>query len=153
MARPQSWGTQSTTSSNEEILSDLSQSLRSSIYRTTNTRYTPQTGNELYPTSGAMDDWAASVGFVGFTIELRDEFDFVVPSSQIVPTGEDGWAAVKALMEYAIENPGVLGPQRVVPSDGKYIMNDRPRMEVLKPKKTTKKRVRSKPTKKPQPWL
>ena len=54
-------------------------------------------------TSGATDDWA--YGFLGvkysYGLELRDKgrYGFVLPANQILPTGKETFAAIKAMGE------------------------------------------------------
>ena len=52
------------------------------------------------PATGGSYDWAKGVAGIkySYTIELRDQGDygFLLPSSQIVPTGMETWAALQA---------------------------------------------------------
>jgi len=61
--------------------------------------YTSQYAWQLYYTSGTSRDWFGSKGNIprGYTIELRDtgQFGFQLPANQIIPTGEENFAAVK----------------------------------------------------------
>jgi hypothetical protein len=56
--------------------------------------------NVIYAASGASDDWAYGVLGVPFvyTLELRDtgRWGFLLPEEQIIPTGEETWAGIKA---------------------------------------------------------
>ncbi|GLH14750.1 Carboxypeptidase B, partial [Gryllus bimaculatus] len=56
----------------------------------------------LYPTSGGSDDWAKGVAGIkyAYTVELRDKGDygFLLPATQIVPTGRETFAGIKALV-------------------------------------------------------
>lgn len=49
---------------------------------------------------------SAKAGMVGFTIELRDtgDFGFALPASQIIPVGEEIWAAIKFYIQFLIDN-------------------------------------------------
>jgi len=53
--------------------------------------------------TGGSYDWAKGVAGVkySYTVELRDtgDFGFLLPRSQIVPTGDETWAALKAAVE------------------------------------------------------
>ncbi|XP_015176252.1 PREDICTED: carboxypeptidase B-like isoform X1 [Polistes dominula] len=55
----------------------------------------------LYPTSGASDDWAKVTAGIkyAYTIELRDRgtYGFLLPATQIVPTGREIWAGIRAI--------------------------------------------------------
>ncbi len=54
-------------------------------------------------TSGTSRDWMKSQGsrFV-FTVELRGP-DFVLPPNEIVPSGEEMWAAFAAMFDHFLE--------------------------------------------------
>ena len=57
--------------------------------------------------SGTSRDWAAGVANIPYvyTIELRDrgEFEFELPRSQIIPTGEETWAGIQAMVQYQLD--------------------------------------------------
>ncbi|XP_050711912.1 uncharacterized protein LOC126995989 isoform X4 [Eriocheir sinensis] len=57
----------------------------------------------LYAAAGGSDDWAAGVANIplSYTIELRDKGSggFILPRSQIKPTVDDAWLAMKILGE------------------------------------------------------
>jgi hypothetical protein len=58
----------------------------------------------IYPVSGGASDWAANdVGTLGLSFELRDDgrSGFILPASQIVPTGTEMTAAVLSAAEWA----------------------------------------------------
>jgi len=63
----------------------------------------------IYPASGSSVDWTYAVANVVFSygVELRDtgEYGFLLPAAEIVPTGEQTLAAVKAAMQYVIDHP------------------------------------------------
>lgn len=52
--------------------------------------------------SGGSDDWALGEAQIpySYTVELRDtgRHGFTLPRDQIVPTGEETWAGIKALL-------------------------------------------------------
>ena len=57
----------------------------------------------LYPSTGVMTDWTyGDRGIMSWTIELRDrgQFGFLLPPAQIIPTGEESFAAVRALSDW-----------------------------------------------------
>ncbi|XP_040576753.1 carboxypeptidase B isoform X1 [Lepeophtheirus salmonis] len=67
------------------------------------TNYVFGSSSELsYLSSGTSDDWMYGVAGIkySFTIELRDEgkYGFLLPSSQVVPTAEDTFAGISALI-------------------------------------------------------
>ncbi len=60
-------------------------------------------GRILYIASGTAPDWSyGERDAIGFTIELRDtgQYGFVLPRSQIVPTGEENLAGVLVMAEH-----------------------------------------------------
>ena len=64
--------------------------------------YSSERSGELYPAMGSMDDWFyLAAGAMGMTIELRDRgtYGFMLPASQIVPTGQELLEAIIALSE------------------------------------------------------
>lgn len=68
------------------------------------TSYTVGTStNVLYTASGGSDDWAkGSAGIkYSYTMELRDKgrYGFFLPSSQILPTGQETWEGIKVLAD------------------------------------------------------
>ena len=60
--------------------------------------------NTLYtdPASGAADDWYKGVlgSRFAFTTELRDtgRYGFILPPDQIIPSGEEMWAAMEVVI-------------------------------------------------------
>ena len=56
----------------------------------------------LDPASGAADDWYKGVlgSRFAFTVELRDTgaYGFVLPKEQIIPSGEELWAAMEVVI-------------------------------------------------------
>ncbi|CAG0886880.1 unnamed protein product [Darwinula stevensoni] len=53
---------------------------------------------------GPSDDWAKGAAGIkyAYTIELRDTgtFGFLLPPEQIIPTGEETWAAIMAVARF-----------------------------------------------------
>jgi len=53
--------------------------------------------------SGSSYDWAKGVAGIkySYTLELRDrgQYGFLLPPSQIIPTGEETWAGLLAAVE------------------------------------------------------
>ncbi|NWY65127.1 CBPA1 Carboxypeptidase, partial [Erithacus rubecula] len=61
----------------------------------------------IYRASGGTIDWTYNQGIkYSFTFELRDtgRYGFLLPASQIVPTAEETWLALKVIMEHARDN-------------------------------------------------
>jgi len=82
--------------------------MRSQILAVNKVSYTSEPANQLYITSGSSDDWCYTEGAVrlSYTIELRDtgSYGFQLPPAQIIPTGQEIWAAVKYFANYIISN-------------------------------------------------
>lgn len=58
--------------------------------------------------SGGTIDWTYNQGIkYSFTFELRDtgRYGFLLPASQIVPTAQETWLALKVIMRHALEHP------------------------------------------------
>ena len=57
--------------------------------------------------AGASDDWYKGVlgSRFAYTVELRDtgRHGFVLPADQIIPSGEELWAAFKVMLDKMIE--------------------------------------------------
>lgn len=61
----------------------------------------------IYPASGSSVDWTYSAvnATYSFAVELRDtgRYGFILPPSEIVPTGEETFAAVRAMGNYILK--------------------------------------------------
>ncbi|KAL0155187.1 hypothetical protein M9458_049450, partial [Cirrhinus mrigala] len=58
--------------------------------------------------SGGTIDWTYNQGIkYSYTFELRDTgfYGFLLPAEQIVPTAEETWLALMAIMEHTRNNP------------------------------------------------
>lgn len=67
-------------------------------------RYTVgPSGSTLYPAAGGSDDWARGALNIkyAYTVELRDtgRYGFVLPASQIQPTGEEATQFVDSIAQ------------------------------------------------------
>ena len=65
--------------------------------------------------SGTSRDFARGVPQIPFvyTIELRDTSSFVLPPTEIIPTGEEIWAALKTTINsMQLEKPPTCAQQR-----------------------------------------
>jgi len=74
------------------------------------TQYTVGSASQiLYSSSGTSRDWAAGSAGIEYvyTIELRDKgkHAFILPPNQILPTGIETWAAVRAMLEHIRQQP------------------------------------------------
>ncbi|KAI8815122.1 putative carboxypeptidase precursor [Cladochytrium replicatum] len=109
------WGWTDTLSQNEKILKTLGDGMKSAISGQSGTSYTSEIGAALYPAAGCTDDWSTAKGkMVAYTIELRSTSSFVLATSQIIPTGEEIWAAMKYYVSFLKANPNI--PANPVPS-------------------------------------
>ncbi|OPJ76428.1 carboxypeptidase A1 [Patagioenas fasciata monilis] len=62
----------------------------------------------IYPASGSTVDWTYNQGIkYSFTFELRDTgwYGFLLPASQIIPTAEETWLALRVIMQYTRDHP------------------------------------------------
>ncbi|XP_022282931.1 carboxypeptidase A5 isoform X2 [Canis lupus baileyi] len=62
----------------------------------------------LYMASGITVDWAYDNGIkYSFTFELRDtgRYGFLLPASQIIPTAQETWLALRTIMEHTLNHP------------------------------------------------
>jgi len=81
---------------NYEEIQQLAIDSCDAIYTVHGTVFDPINSADLYPASGAADDWYKGVlgSRFTFTTELRDtgNYGFILPASQIKPSGEEMWA-------------------------------------------------------------
>ncbi|XP_062276047.1 carboxypeptidase A5 [Scomber scombrus] len=64
--------------------------------------------NTIYQASGGTIDWTYEQGIkYSYTFELRDtgRYGFILPASQIIPTAQETWLALMAIMEHTYKNP------------------------------------------------
>lgn len=103
-----SWGWTYDSHPNEDVfLNELGNTVRSAMIEGGGQSYQSITGADLYPVTGAHDDWSsgnrdeAAGKFVGhgWCIELRGN-SFILDPSNIVPTGKEIVVAMKAYMNY-----------------------------------------------------
>jgi len=97
--RPYGWTTAPPPT--EALLKSVGDGIVAAIKAITGKIYTSEHGADLYPASGAADDWSFTVAKVPlvYTLELRDtgSYGFQLPASQIIGTGDEAYAAVKYL--------------------------------------------------------
>lgn len=85
-----SFGWTTRLSKDESSLKAIGDIIAANINSVKQERYVSQRSGELYPTGGSMDDWMYEQRhIIGLTFELRDKggYGFLLPPSQIVPTG------------------------------------------------------------------
>ncbi|XP_023132370.2 carboxypeptidase A1-like isoform X1 [Amphiprion ocellaris] len=64
--------------------------------------------NTIYQASGGSIDWTYNQGIkYSYTFELRDtgRFGFMLPADQIIPTAQETWLALMAIMDHTLKNP------------------------------------------------
>eukprot|EP01120_Amphizonella_sp_Union-15-10_P016706 TRINITY_DN8963_c0_g1_i5.p1 TRINITY_DN8963_c0_g1~~TRINITY_DN8963_c0_g1_i5.p1 ORF type:complete len:129 (+),score=30.20 TRINITY_DN8963_c0_g1_i5:414-800(+) len=99
------WGDTRTNPPNNDKLTELGTLMRSAILSAGGVAYTSQKSYDLYPTTGSADDWyydnAAKIKLV-YTFEVRDtgKNGFILPTSEIIPTGKENLAAFIVFAEY-----------------------------------------------------
>ncbi len=82
----------------------LGDDMADAIYSVHGKTYTSTPAYDLYLASGICSDWAYEEGgALAWTIELRDtgQYGFVLPPEQIIPTGEENFAAILVLADWA----------------------------------------------------
>ncbi|XP_036375894.1 carboxypeptidase A1-like [Megalops cyprinoides] len=63
--------------------------------------------NTIYQASGGTIDWTYNQGIkYSYTFELRDtgRYGFILPANQIIPTAQETWLALMAIMEHTKDN-------------------------------------------------
>ncbi|XP_028618422.1 carboxypeptidase A4 isoform X2 [Grammomys surdaster] len=91
-----------------EELDDVARSAAEALASLSGTKYrVGPTCTTVYPASGSSVDWAYNNGIkYAFTFELRDtgHYGFLLPANQIIPTAEETWLGLKAIMEHVRDN-------------------------------------------------
>ncbi|KAL6106271.1 cpa1 [Pungitius sinensis] len=62
----------------------------------------------IYQASGGTVDWTYNQGIkYSYTFELRDtgRYGFILPANQIIPTAQETWLALMAIMDHTLKNP------------------------------------------------
>ncbi|KFO86026.1 Carboxypeptidase B, partial [Buceros rhinoceros silvestris] len=89
-------------------LNSVAQAASKQLASLYNTKYTYGPGaTTIYPAAGGSDDWAYDQGIkYSFTFELRDtgRYGFTLPESQIKPTCEETFLAVKYIANHVLEH-------------------------------------------------
>ncbi|OWK62238.1 Carboxypeptidase B [Lonchura striata] len=94
--------------SDYEELNSIARAASKELASLYNTKYTYGPGAKtIYPAAGGSDDWAYDQGIkYSFTFELRDtgRYGFLLPESQIKPTCEETFLAVKYIANYVLDH-------------------------------------------------
>nr|XP_018904627.1 PREDICTED: carboxypeptidase B-like [Bemisia tabaci] len=93
---------------NYKKIHELGERAARNVRRVTGANYTVQASAVMYPAAGVSDDWAFQqrIPYV-YCVELRDTGDngFILPPSEIVPTGQDGLEIIKTIAEEVVKLP------------------------------------------------
>jgi len=104
--RPYGWTTD--LPPNDATAKTVGDGIAAAIRATTGYDYTSEPSWQLYYTSGTAQDWYYAPAKVplSYTIELRDTgtYGFELPPAQIIPTGQENWAAFKYFATYILTN-------------------------------------------------
>lgn len=87
-----SFGWTAEPSPDEETLKPIGDIIADRMSNVANMPYDSERSGELYPASGAMDDWMYEKALItGMTFELRDKgyYGFLLPPNQIVAGGNE----------------------------------------------------------------
>merc|ERR1712172_168029 len=87
---------------NRAEIRDLAIEASDALFQVHGTIFDPINSADLYPAAGASDDWYKGVlgSRFAYTTELRDTsfYGFVLPPDQIIPSGEEMWAAMEVVI-------------------------------------------------------
>ncbi|XP_010341383.1 carboxypeptidase A5 isoform X1 [Saimiri boliviensis] len=92
--------------SNQRELYNLAKDAVKALYEVHGTEYIfGSISTTLYVASGITVDWAYDSGIkYAFSFELRDtgHYGFLLPATQIIPTAEETWMAIRTVMEHTL---------------------------------------------------
>ena len=103
------WAYQASPTPNAGAITVLGQKMSQAITAVHGTQYTTgQIYEVIYPAYGSSVDFAYGVANVTYPygVELRDtgDYGFLLPPTEIIPNGEEMFAAVKTMGKYIIDN-------------------------------------------------
>ncbi|XP_072519084.1 carboxypeptidase A1-like [Salminus brasiliensis] len=103
------YGDTSTPCKDHVELDDLAKKAIIDLKSLHGTSYTyGSTYDTIYQASGITTDWTYDQGIkYSYTFELRDtgSYGFLLPADQIIPTAQETWLALMAIMEHTKNNP------------------------------------------------
>jgi murein tripeptide amidase MpaA len=110
------WGYERQDPIDETYLSNLGKKLAEMINKVHGSKYVTEKSIDLYRATGIAGDWFYSDDVIegnngyrpiSITIELRDKgnYGFLLPKSEIIPTGEEIWPAIVELGEQILHKP------------------------------------------------
>ncbi len=115
----QPWAYQNAAHPSPALFADFSAAMLAAINASNGATYTAgPTGSILYLASGTSSDWSTGArDAIGYGVELRDtgQFGFILPASQIAPTGQEMFAALLAFSERLAGLPRVQVTNRALP--------------------------------------
>ncbi|NP_001267404.1 carboxypeptidase A5 [Pan troglodytes] len=95
--------------SNQRELYDLAKDAVEALYKVHGIEYIfGSLSTTLYVASGITVDWAYDSGIkYAFSFELRDtgQYGFLLPATQIIPTAQETWMALRTIMEHTLNHP------------------------------------------------
>ncbi|PNJ40102.1 CPA5 isoform 8 [Pongo abelii] len=95
--------------SNQRELYDLAKDAVEALYKVHGIEYIfGSISTTLYVASGITVDWAYDSGIkYAFSFELRDtgHYGFLLPATQIIPTAQETWMALRTIMEHTLNHP------------------------------------------------
>uniref|UniRef100_A0A8C2P805 Peptidase M14 domain-containing protein n=1 Tax=Capra hircus TaxID=9925 RepID=A0A8C2P805_CAPHI len=95
--------------SNQEELYHLAKDAVQALYEVHGIEYIyGSISTTLYVASGITVDWAYDSGIkYSFSFELRDtgRYGFLLPATQIIPTAQETWMAIRTIMEHTLHHP------------------------------------------------
>ncbi|XP_054353262.1 carboxypeptidase A5 isoform X4 [Pongo pygmaeus] len=95
--------------SNQRELYDLAKDAVEALYEVHGIEYIfGSISTTLYVASGITVDWAYDSGIkYAFSFELRDtgHYGFLLPATQIIPTAQETWMALRTIMEHTLNHP------------------------------------------------
>lgn len=101
------WGYTSDPHPDDDVIQALGDSMGTAIQSVHGEQYIVGTpGDVLYFADGTFQDWSTTTGAFGYTIELRPDGSpgFELPPEEIVPTCEENFAAILAMLRF-VSNP------------------------------------------------
>jgi len=107
------WAHTTVPPDNNDEIESLSSAMAGAIQAVHGTFYEAGNAGEiLYAVDGSASDWVHDQGAFGFAVELRDTgfYGFELPPDQIIPTGEENFAGVVEMAQWAREPLNVTFP-------------------------------------------
>jgi hypothetical protein len=110
------WASSNTAPPRANIIKALSSAMSDAIFDVHGETYVAGTGGDLlYLADGVFPDWATDQGALSYTIELRPTGSpgFDLPPSEILPTCEESFEAVRTLIQFINEPITFVFPEGI----------------------------------------